>query len=316
MPPLAATASAGSLALATTQGRHPAARLSAFLQSTDPIYQHAEASRAGDRFIRQMSTYGLVRPSANFVNESRMRRPFNQDSVVDMSRLPPPWYDPSGDPKEGTLVVPQPPKDGPNMEFIDMYKNDALMLPSERREEARRIIAGEKQWREDRKAYFGYKKTMRTLEMKYPDGVLGVDGPMCPETRIWADRREKLMQVKQSRQSHAERRFPFLEEQMAADDATALRHWGSEPNLHRSQDIGIARKNVEREAHPQRFLDTHSRLFPKYVARWDPERAASLRSHDVRDKGYDIISGTDNAVSFRVARNWGLPDPAQASAQQ
>jgi hypothetical protein len=315
MPLPYAAPSAGSIALAATKGSHPTTRFDAFLRSTDPIYQHAEASRAGDRFIRQMSTYGLVRPSASFVSESRMHRPFNPDNILDMSRLPAPWYDPSGDPKEGTLVVPAPPKGGMNMEFVDMYKNDALMLPSERREEARRIIAGEKKWREDRKAHFGYKKAIRTLEMKYPDGVLGVDGPMCPETRIWADRREQLLQVKQRRQSHAERRFPFLEEQMAADDATALRHWGSEPNLHRSQDIGIARKSVERETHPQRFLDTHSRLFPKYTAVWDPERAASLRSHDTRDKRYDIISGADNAISFEVARNWGLPDPAQVTAQ-
>jgi len=315
MPPLAAAASAGSVALATTQGSHPATRLDAFLRSTDPIYQHAEASRAGDRFIRQMSTYGLVRPSASFVTESRMHRAFNPDNVMDMSRLPAPWYDPLGEPKEGTLVVPQPPKEV-NMEYLDMYRNDALMLPSERRDEARRIIAGEKKWKEDRKAVFAYKKTIQQLEMRYPDGVLGVDGPMCPETRIWAERREQLLQVAQRRQSHAEKRLPLLEEQTAADDATALRRWGSEPNLRRSQDVGIARKCVEREAHPQRFLDTHSRLFPKYDAKWDPDRAASLRSHDVRDKRYDIVSGTANAISYNVARNWGLPDPAQVTAQQ
>lgn len=308
-----AVATAGGLALAASQGSHPATRLDAFLRSTEPVYQNAEAPQEGDRFIRQMSTYGLVRPSAAFITESRAHRPFNKDSAIDMSNLPAPWHDPTGGPREGTLVVPQPRGDA-SKEFVELYKNDKLMLPSERREEAKRIVQGEKQWRADRQANFAYNKTMKALELKYPNGVLGVDGPMFPETRIWAERRERLQEIRRHRQSHAEGRFAHLAEQSAADDASTLRRWGSEPTLHRSQDIPIQRKSVDPNVHPARFYDTYSRLFPTYKPVWDPERAASLRSHDVRQKRYDIINGTDNSVSFEVAHGWGKPTPAEAAA--
>merc|ERR1711920_689923 len=122
-------------------------------------------------------------------------------------------------------------------------------------------------------------------------------------------------QFQQQKQGHAEGRFLHLAEQTAVDDSTALRRWGSEPNLRRSQDICIQRKRVDPQEHPLRFLDTHSRLFPLYESVWDPERAASLRSHDVRDKRHNIINGADNAVSFNVAKDWGLPDVAAAAAE-
>mmetsp|Transcript_119497 Transcript_119497/g.315917 ORF Transcript_119497/g.315917 Transcript_119497/m.315917 type:complete len:312 (-) Transcript_119497:51-986(-) len=304
--PLAATA--GSAALRTTRGAHPTLRMDAFLRNTDATYQHAEAPQGGDRFIRQMATYGNVRPSPCFIAEARARRPvINTDTAMDMSSLPAPWNDPTGHKKEGTLVVPQPSGDGVSNAFAEMCKNDALMLPSERRAEAKQIVAGEKQWREDRQALFKYKKQIRTLEMKHPDGVEGIDGPMYPETRIYAEKRAQMQDRAHKLQTHAEGRFARLERQMGADDATTRRNYGTDPNQHRSEDICAQRKFIDREVHPVRFQDTHSRIFPKYVAVWDPGRAQALRSHDVRDKSHNIVSGGDNAITFEVAGQWGLP---------
>jgi hypothetical protein len=255
-----------------------------------------------------MATYGNVRPSPFFISESRARRPVKTDGM-DMSSLPAPWNDPKGLKKEGTLVVPQPCGDGVNNAFAEMYKNDALMLPSERRAEAKQIIAGEQQWKEAREALFKYKKQIRTLEMKHPDGVEGIDGPMYPETRIYAEKRAQMQARGQKLQTHAEGRFVHLEGQMGADDATTRRNYGTDPKQRRSEDICVQRKCIDREEHPCRFLDTHSRIFPKYVAVWDPDRARNIRSHDVRDKSYNIVNGGANAVTYEVASQWGLEDP-------
>lgn len=280
-----------------------------FLRNTDATYQHAEAPQGGDRFIRQMATYGNIRPSPCFVSEARSRRPVsNKDTAMDMSSLPAPWNDPEGQKKEGTLVVPQPRGDPVSNTFAEMYKNDALMLPSERRAEAVQIIAGEKQWKEDRAALFKYKKQIRTLEMKHPDGVEGVDGPMYPQTKIYAERRAQMQGRAQRLQAHAEARFVHLEEQGGADDAVTRRNYGTDPRQHRSEDICVQRKFIDKEVHPIRFNDTHARIFPVHKVVWDPAHARALRSHDVRDKSYNIVNGGINAITFEVAKQWGLPD--------
>jgi len=306
---MSATATAGSIAMSSTRGAHPTLRMNTFLRSTDKAYQNAETAQGGDHFIRQMATYGNVRPSPCFISEARARRPFNKDTVMDMSQLPAPWNDPKGDAKEGTLVVPQPGQHGVSNEYAQLYKNDKLMLPSERREEAKQIIAGEKQWKEERKALFKYKKAIRTLEMKHPDGVEGVDGPMYPETRIYAERRAHLQEKARKLQTHAEGRFGHLEGQMAADDATTRANYGTDPGWRRSQDICVQRKYVDAEEHPVRFLDTHARLFPTYTAVWDPQRAQALRSHDVRDTRHNIVSGADNRLTYEVASGLGISEP-------
>merc|ERR1712194_202110 len=96
---------------------------------------------------------------------------------------------------------------------------------------------------------------------------------------------------------------------MGADDATTRRNYGTDPKQHRSEDICVQRKFIDREVHPTRFLDTHPRIFPTHVAVWDPGHARALRSHDVRDKSFNIIPGGANAVTFDVASQWGLPVP-------
>jgi hypothetical protein len=70
----------------------------------------------------------------------------------------------------------------------------------------------------------------------------------------------------------------------------------------RSTDIPMQRKAVDPDVHPFRFLDTHNRIFPDEVAMWDRERAATLRSHDVRHKGFDIISGVQNSIGYLTSR--------------
>merc|ERR1740117_1003914 len=164
------------------------------------------------------------------------------------------------------------------------------MLPSERFREHLAMKAGEKDWKKAREETFFYKKRMRMLDRNYPQGVLGVDSPMHPDTVLYKERRDYLQAHASHHEAQAEGRYGNLTQQSRTDDATASRNWSNHPDLGRSQDIPIQRKCVDRETHPHRFLDTHDRLFPTYVPVWDPERAQATRSHDQRSKQHNIIN--------------------------
>eukprot|EP00931_Biecheleriopsis_adriatica_P031429 TRINITY_DN18433_c0_g1_i1.p1 TRINITY_DN18433_c0_g1~~TRINITY_DN18433_c0_g1_i1.p1 ORF type:complete len:360 (+),score=71.87 TRINITY_DN18433_c0_g1_i1:122-1081(+) len=291
------------MAFSSTRGAHPTLRMDSFLRATDAGFQHAEAPQQGDRFIRKMATYGQVRPSASFTNEARVVRPMKAHCAVDMSNLPQQRYDPKGDPREGTFEIPAPPPKADDS-FIKMYQNHALMLPSERYAEHLKMKAGEQKWREERDAIFRYRKRMNVLERKHPEGILGIDGPTHPDTVLYRDRHEHYMAQAQRKAVHSEGRFGHLHEQSYSHDAVAQRNYGTDPSMDRSKDICIQRKHVDPVKHPFRFLDTHERLFPQFTPTWDPERAAAQRSHDVRDKQHNIISGADNSLTYKVATSW------------
>jgi len=319
MPAAGAAASfggtaSGSAALRQSRGSHPTMRLDSFLRSTDAGYQHAETQTNGDRFVRKMTAYGHVRPSVSFTNEARVVRPVKEHGCVDMSNLPNPFMDPRGEAREGTLYYQQP-GDVDNT-FVQLYNNHSLMLPSERFKEHQYMKQAEAKWREDRENLFRYKKRMQVLERHYPGGVTGVDGPMFPGTQLYADRRAHLVGQEARRTAHSVGRHDHLHAQRNADDAVAARQYGSDPGLPRSQDMGCQRKCVDPKTHPVRFLDTHERLFPSYVPAWDPARAAAKRSHELRGKGHDIISGASNDIELKVAQRWDVPPlPGMPNAQ-
>jgi len=297
--PASAVASAASMSLSQTRGAHATTRLDSFLRHTDASYRPAEASTQGDRFIRKMATYGSVRPSVSFTSESRVTRPHKEHAAVDMSRLPPTWLDPRGDPKEGSLQIQQPPQEVDDT-YVRLQRNQSLMLPSERYREHLLMKESKKQFDADREAIFKHRKRINVLERHYPNGVLGLDGPLREGTTLYADRREHLLSTAGEKDYKADGRHHHLAGKTHSDDATAFRNYGSDPELPRSQDIGIPRKCVDPKVHHHRFLDTHDRLFPKFVATWDPDRAAAIRSHEVRDRPHNIINGADNSVELKV----------------
>lgn len=295
---------AASLALKNSRGAHPTTRLDAFLRTTDSGYQHGEAQTTGTSFVRKMATYGQVRPSVSFTSESRAQRVWKEGSAIDSSNLPPAWSDPRGEPKELTFEYPLPPADI-NEDHFAMIRNQSLMLPSERYREHIAMKAGEAKWKKDREDAFLYKKRMQKIERDYQQGIIGVDGPLFPGTKLYEQQRAFLEQQAEQRGMKSEARFQHLAHQKRADDATAMRDFGTPAtHLARSHDIGIQRKCIRPDKHPFRFLDTHDRLFPTYVPLWDPERAATLRSHDVRDKKHNHLNQAHNHMEHRVAPNW------------
>lgn len=225
-------------------------------------------------------------------------------NAIDASNLPAVWADPRGEPKELTFEYPLPPE-GINEEHLKLYKNHSLMLPSERYAEHLVMKAGTKEREQARQDAFLYKKRMQKIEREYAQGIIGVDGPLFPGTKLYEQQRAFLEHQSEAKSAKAEARFHHLAHQARADDATALRDFGTPAtHLARSHDVGIQRKCVREDRHPYRFLDTHDRLFPTYVPLWDPERAATLRSHDVRDKKHNILNQSDNLMEHKVAPNW------------
>lgn len=298
-----ATATAGSMALQRNRGAHPTTRLDSFLKSTDVVFQHGEAPQQGDRFVRKMATYGQVRPSVSFTNESRAQKPFKEQHAVDMSSLANPALDPKGDPRQGTLEIPLPPADI-DSSFVKMRDNHSLMLPSERYAEHLAMKAGAEKFKQDNEAARLYKKRLLVLERHYPHGVQGIDGPHYPGTNLYAQRQDQLHHQADRQGRHADGRHDHLHHQGQSNDAVSMRNYAEPHNLRRSEDICIQRKNVDPEKHPFRYLNTHERLFPSHVPTWDPHRAAHLRSHDVREKSHCHLTGKDNSLRFRVAPRW------------
>eukprot|EP00928_Gymnodinium_smaydae_P080540 TRINITY_DN64214_c0_g1_i1.p1 TRINITY_DN64214_c0_g1~~TRINITY_DN64214_c0_g1_i1.p1 ORF type:complete len:336 (-),score=68.44 TRINITY_DN64214_c0_g1_i1:71-1078(-) len=298
-----AVATAGSISLHNNKNAHPTVRLDNFLRSTDATFQTAEAPQHGDRFVRKMATYGQVRPSVSFTSQSRAVRPFKEVHAMDMSRLPNPMMDPKGDPRELTMEYPLPPPEI-DSSFLKMYKNHSLMMPSERYKEHLAMKAGEQKWREDRDATFRYKKRRQVLERHYPNGVIGIDGPTYEGTQLYAQRRAQLQAAGDVHADKAVFRHDSLTTSTKAQEAVSCDNYGEPHDMARSKDIGLQRKCVDPQRHPFRYLDTHERLFPKHIQTWDPERAAMIRSHDVRERQHCPITGKDNSMSYRVAPRW------------
>eukprot|EP00746_Dinoflagellata_sp_MGD_P002838 gnl/MRDRNA2_/MRDRNA2_105543_c0_seq1.p1 gnl/MRDRNA2_/MRDRNA2_105543_c0~~gnl/MRDRNA2_/MRDRNA2_105543_c0_seq1.p1 ORF type:complete len:304 (+),score=60.43 gnl/MRDRNA2_/MRDRNA2_105543_c0_seq1:133-1044(+) len=300
---MAASSMTGSLGgtalnlLKGTKGTHPTLRLDAFMKSSDPTYHHSEEKAHGEAFIRKMATYGRTRPSLAFTNESRAHRPFVAECSVGMSNLPPTWNDPRSDPREGTLEYPEAPE--VDTTFMKSYENHNLMLPSERHNEHLYMKEAERQWRADRDAIWLHNKRKRMIERHHRQGVVGIDSPMHEGTKLWSGQRQVFEHQTAKTARHAEDRTHHLAYQTAAADAVACRDYGEPIEAYqRSSDIPLQRKGVHPDAHPFRFLDTHNRIFPEEVAMWDAERAKAKRSHDVRHKGFDIISGLDNSIDY------------------
>merc|ERR1719492_504417 len=209
--------------------------------------------------------------------------------------------DPRGEAKEGTYQIPQPTKE-PDDKFLKLYRNTSLMLPSERYKEHLYMKEAKKQYDKDKEAIFMYRKRVQALEKLHPNGIVGVDGPLHPGTRLYADRQTHLLGAADRHAEHEEARFYHLAERMASDDATACRLPDRAHSMPRSRDIGMQRKCVDHELHPHRFQGTHERLFPKNLPTWDPQRARALRGHEVREMRHNIISGTDNELTYNVAK--------------
>lgn len=268
-------------------------RLDDFMRGTETMYQNSPGVQ-GNVFVRKMATYGRGRPSHMLTAESRQAREFlGKDASFTMTNNHATFNDPRDDPRELSLEYP-PPKDV-DTSFLELYKNHNLMLPSERFREFMVMKDGERQWRKDREAIFFHKKRHQMIERHHKQGVVGIDGPGHEGTKLYANIREVHEHRRAKSEAHAADRKAHLGYQTASSDTVALQNYGEPPpgEMKRSADIPVQRKQIDPDIHPFRFLNTHDRINPDAVPFWDPDRAQTIRSHDVRHKRFNIITGEE-----------------------
>eukprot|EP00927_Polykrikos_kofoidii_P017111 TRINITY_DN17769_c2_g1_i1.p1 TRINITY_DN17769_c2_g1~~TRINITY_DN17769_c2_g1_i1.p1 ORF type:complete len:370 (+),score=37.31 TRINITY_DN17769_c2_g1_i1:38-1147(+) len=244
---------------------------------------HAPASRAPERF--QEATFART--------------------AVDFSNLPPTWMDPRGEAKEGTLTYDRPPSRASNGELITMYENRGLMLPSERYREHLAMKDCQKAWRQDRAAIFQHNKQMKALENRHANGIVGIDSPMYSDTELFARQRSQYKVQCDAKEQNAVDRLNSLSDHMRSDEALVGHVGCGAPPP--SPALSVGGGGRARSMHNLQWQDTHSRVFSRPPEKeWDPERAAVIRSHDVRDRRHNFVNGADNSLVFRV-RN-ALPE--------
>lgn len=282
---------AANLSLGVRPGSHPLMKLDNFMKGTESMYQSSPGTM-GTSFVRKMATYGRSRPSQVFTAESRATRPFlGKEATYHMEDAPAIFNDPRADPRELTLEYPVP--HDVDTSFLELYKNHNLMVPSERFNEFLTMKDGERQWRKDRADIFLHKKRHQMIERHHKQGVVGIDGPHHEGTQLYAGIRS-VNEVKRARsETHAAERKAHLDYQMASSDTVSFRNFGEPPGaeMKRSADIPVQRKQIDPDVHPFRFLNTHDRINPADVPFWDASRSQTLRSHDVRHKKFNIITG-------------------------
>lgn len=292
--------------IGSSKNVHPSIRLDKMLKSDDALYRPGENPQRGDAFVRHMVAFGRTRPSTGFISESRAARPLPESRVNnDASNIPPTWNDSHPDPREGSYNIAEPPI--PDATFTELYRNHGLMTVSERYREFLYMKEKEKQWRADKRALSEYNKKKMILTRKHKSGIEGIDSFTQPGTENFAEEREIFLRNQAYKEAHAMRRKEFLTEKSYATDEAALRYWGEpvdeNPNKipgmsqtmtqGRGHTIPVQNKFTTPDVHPFRYLDTHSRLFPKQAPKWNPERALALMTHDCRNRRHDLISGKD-----------------------
>merc|ERR1712194_288342 len=193
-------------------------------------------------------------------------------------------------------------------DHLEIFKNFQPQLPSQRRQEHKRLKEGIEQYNKGRNEIFNMKKQFRTLQRKHSSGILGIDGPMSKEkSSLYSERQNNYILQEEKRAREAQKRFSQLQDKMKSDPSItgetylALEN-GEMPNknLPRSHDIPIQRKNVDWVKYPYRYFDTHERLFASETTVWDPARARAKRSHEIREKHYDIVNHCDNSLDIRT----------------
>jgi len=284
--------------------RHPTLRLSSFLLATSPLYKIEQPKAAGaasdqhNNMLRTMPIYGTVRPSNFFTSESRKQRTFSGQGM-DMSNEPPVWFDSCiGSDRAGCVSYPK--YSDVDDSYIERFKKIHLMLPSERYDDHMAIKTGMANWRSQRRELFEYNKRKRIMERKHRGGIVGIDYPLREGTSLYKHDYERFQAQREKSENHAQGRLTHLADQRRASECIT-EPFGSAPAAERGSDCyGFQRKQIEKETHPFRFLDTFNRLYPVMIPTWDIERAKAIRSHDVRQKTFNILNFSDNSVDLKV----------------
>ncbi len=153
-------------------------------------------------------------------------------------------------------------------------------------------------------------KSRRTIERSQIRGIIGVDGVLNGSTKLYDFPRSVVQQRTDRLLAHSHGRANelavlngsdpvlYMIQYLSTSDAENTLDGGNrvhplgdspagdlyEPSLPLGLEVPLQRKNIDRTNHPQRFLDTKSRIWPSFTPTWDPERALAIRSQQLRGK--------------------------------
>lgn len=175
---------------------HPAMQLSSILNRSqsatmpmDRTFQ-SEGFGEGDKVTRTFTSYGSMRPSNAFSSVTRNQY-FAFECGMDMSNLPYSWNDVSVDNKKaGSFHFAEGEK--VDLSHLAAMNNYQLMLPSTRFREAMKIKAGKERYAKAKEANRLESKQRKVVAAHYARGLVGVDGPMYPNTEYWKEDRERF----------------------------------------------------------------------------------------------------------------------------
>eukprot|EP00326_Haptolina_ericina_P016856 CAMPEP_0181185628 /NCGR_PEP_ID=MMETSP1096-20121128/9607_1 /TAXON_ID=156174 ORGANISM="Chrysochromulina ericina, Strain CCMP281" /NCGR_SAMPLE_ID=MMETSP1096 /ASSEMBLY_ACC=CAM_ASM_000453 /LENGTH=238 /DNA_ID=CAMNT_0023274481 /DNA_START=30 /DNA_END=743 /DNA_ORIENTATION=+ len=183
------------------------------------------------------------------------------------------------------------------------------MTPAERREALVFDKCHERARRELRKAANEACQLTLTMQRRYPTGVMGVEGPGCPESTVYRIPHQKEAKLQAAKATHAAGRFENLRSKRDTQlpynclhhDATnatqerifqqkiATGHSSSEEQL-RHYGLRPSGKNVDggyRSNQEQRLVEGDG----------DTYRARRLHTQSTGGKPFDIISGAELSIA-------------------
>lgn len=162
--------------------------------------------------------------------------------------------------------------------------SEGVMMPQERRERLEFEVKNFQAQKVERKAAQDREHRIEYIKKNYPCGVLGVDGPMNPNTVIYRDTADRIVKKTQEKANSSSKRAEYLQQMSSSSHRlkySILEHDGSWKGDSR------ARTSIGRS----RNVNTHSRLFTSDHLSWNPRRAQHLRNSEQAGRPYNIVNG-------------------------
>ena len=189
--------------------------------SLERTYVPSEKFGTPDRdgnFLRSLPIQGSQRLAPEFATVTRNTR-FEPACALDMTNMPHTWYDvdKKKDCNAGRFEY-HGSKDI-DLSCLEALKHQRLMLPSERFTEAQKIKQGLKDYKEAKEQNAKQAKQIRVTTHNHWKGLIGVDGPLYPDTQTYpfAEDRQRILQQQAYKENHAARRKAFLTDKWQQD---------------------------------------------------------------------------------------------------
>ncbi|CEM32060.1 unnamed protein product [Vitrella brassicaformis CCMP3155] len=245
-------------------------------------------------FDRSMPLPHGARPSPEFRGVPR-HVPLYQGA--DLNNLPMPMADlQPGERKRGCVRIDSTEDKRRRQEEIarelhDLYSQQRLMTPHQRREEHWRM----KTLMDELEAIMPevrlQSKRTRVIRNTFSRGIVGIDSPLLPEddTVLFKDSSKRISdRIQRTGEKAKQRRAELISQRGAVG-----RHYERSPVLRQCASEAILPRGPASGECSQRFLNTHERVFPRSSMLWSVKRAQKMWRQDNREN-WHILSHAAN----------------------